>query len=201
MSTAKVITGNAESIWKELQADLNENPLGYQAEINLEGRNIFFSIYTSLDSGLDSAIPMSTIEPPFINGNYMAGYSETYLSPDINTNLEDFTFAIHHENFIDKIGKFLGMTDVVLGYPEFDKNLIVKTNNKEKLSKIFTSGDTRKIFSNLYEFKLYISHNDEKEHHSTLEFESSPAIRNINDLRKIIDAYIVVLNNIESSKL
>ena len=53
---------------------------------------------------------------------------------------------IHHEGFWSRIGKLLGMQDIIIGDRDFDKAFIVKSNQDEQVTRFFAEERIRRIF-------------------------------------------------------
>jgi hypothetical protein len=62
-----------------------------------------------------------------------------YVNPD------GFTFTIYRKGVFSDIGKWLGMQDVTVGYPEFDEVFIIKGNDEQKLQKLFSNQKIREL--------------------------------------------------------
>lgn len=60
-----------------------------------------------------------------------------YVNPD------GFRFTIYRRGFFSELGKFLGMQDVEVGYPEFDRDFIIKGRDYEKLRALFANEKLR----------------------------------------------------------
>ena len=70
-----------------------------------------------------------------------------YETTSINTALlseTDFRFILYPEDFMITIGKLFGLQDIKLGYPEFDKNVVVKTNDEAKLKSVLEGEGARR---------------------------------------------------------
>ncbi|MCW3109070.1 MAG: hypothetical protein JWQ09_3576, partial [Segetibacter sp.] len=135
-----------------------------------------------------------------LGGGFESGYETTTLTAPLHA-LTDFRFAIHEEHFTDEIGKFFGMQDVVIGYEEFDKRLIIKTNDQAKAREIFADASVRTVFQSLENFTFGIT-----THHSTdsttkdpfLELIIETGITDVNKLRTIYKAYFSVLTAVDT---
>ncbi len=117
MQEEKVVTGTTEDeVWQTITADLNKEPdiLEYSVAIEQQNRRIL------LDIDID------------LGGGFEGGYESTMLRAPLRI-AENFRFVVHHQGFIDEIGKFFGMEDVEIGYPELDKNLIIKKKHDHHL--------------------------------------------------------------------
>lgn len=62
-------------------------------------------------------------------------------------NRDDFHFKIYRANFLHGIGKKMGMQDIEVGYPEFDKDFIIQGNDKRKLQMMFENPHIRNLIS------------------------------------------------------
>lgn len=113
MDNANIISGRTEDeVWQQINSWFlaNPDPLEYTAIIEQEKRKVVLDIDIDLGGGFES------------------GFETTTLSAELKT-ASNFRFAVHEQHFSDEIGKFFGMEDVEIGYNEFDKKLIVKTND------------------------------------------------------------------------
>lgn len=185
MEETKTIAGNNEAeIWQQVNADLaNDNLLEYNVVLKQEGRTVVLDI--DIDPG----------------GGFESGYEVTRLTSKIQPQ-NNFRFALHHEGFIDKMGKLLGMEDVVIGYPELDESLIIKTNDAVKTTSIFNDLATRKLFQSLKDFTIAITHhkldnNDNEE--PFLEFEIQRGVTDSSELRSIYHAFFIILTAIDKN--
>ena len=178
------ITGNTEAeVWQKLKADLeqNEGLLEYSVVINQQGKKIMFII--DIDPG----------------GGFEGGYAFTTYSAPLQQKT-NFRFAIHKEGFLDELGKFFGMEDIEIGYPEFDKKVIVKTNDEQQARSVFSDPETRKVFQKLEEYRFEITHhknpeNNEEEPYLELVIEegiTDPAL-----LQSIYHAFLEILQKID----
>ncbi|MCY7422522.1 MAG: hypothetical protein LH478_12360, partial [Chitinophagaceae bacterium] len=127
MSTElRVIKGETEDeIWQQVRSDFEgEDLLGYNAL--LEGANHIVELDIDIDLG----------------GGFEGGYEITRFISKLPV-ADDFKFALHKEDFLDEIGKFFGMQDIKLGYVDFDKHVIVKTNDEARIKELFSDEQLR----------------------------------------------------------
>lgn len=140
MQEERIISGhNEDEVWSQLQHDLTQTPnlLQYRAQINQQNKIIH------LDIDID------------LGGGFEGGYATTIFSAAFR-NPDQFRFAIHEEGFFDDLGKFFGMQDVEIGYPEFDKAFIIKTNDESRVRTIFTDDEARSILLTLKDFTFEV---------------------------------------------
>lgn len=57
----------------------------------------------------------------------------------------DFSFAIYPQTKIAEVQKHFGLQDIIVGYPEFDSQFIVKGNDENKVRKLFASDNLREL--------------------------------------------------------
>src|SRR5438270_11504690 len=98
----KHIKGQTEDeVWKWIDSDLKDSVLEYHAVI--EQGNLQVKLDFDIDPG----------------GGFESGYSYTSFTALVPVT-NSLRMAIHRQEVMDELGKFLGMEDVVIGYPEFD---------------------------------------------------------------------------------
>lgn len=181
----KVFNGTTEEeVWQQLEADLSkeETVLEYTALLIQNNRKVVFDIDVDLGGGFES------------------GYAFTTFAANLLVK-DGFRFAIHEDTFLDEAGKLFGMQDVVIGYPEFDDKVIIKTNNEEKVKLLFDSEEVREALKALNDFSLHIEstdHQDNGEQEQMLVLKIEDAFTNTNALRKTYHAFYKLLLTIES---
>ncbi|UAY53271.1 hypothetical protein [Ferruginibacter albus] len=182
MENIKHLYGNSENeLWQQVSADISDDTLDYKAILQQGDTEVLFVI--DIDPG----------------GGFESGYQLTLFSSKLNN--DDFKFALHHQDYISEIGKFFGAADVEIGYPEFDKKVIIKTNDTERVKRIFADEDTRKVIAELTDFSLHINHptnNGEKQ--AFLELEIGKSITDIDELRTIYSVFYKIVQNISPTE-
>jgi hypothetical protein len=178
MTQEKIISGNEDEIWQQITADFikEDDLLEYRVVIEQQNRRIL------LDIDID------------LGGGFEGGFESTMLRSQLKS-IGDFRFAIHNESFIDEVGKFFGMQDVVIGYPEFDKKVLIKANDETKVRPLFSETSIREVFQSLddFTFGIIMHHFDGKEKSPCLELYINSAITDAVSLRKIYSAFFKVL--------
>lgn len=183
MAKTKQITGHTtDELWQQVTADLSGKEV-YEYDVALEqdGRRIM------LDIDID------------LGGGFEGGYATTRFMAPVSP-VHDFRFAVHHQELVDSAGKFFGMEDVVIGYPEFDEALIVRTNDRERTRRIFADPEVRKLFASLRYFTLHITHHhvsDQKEKLPFLELMIEDGITDPVVLRGLYEGFCKVLEGVE----
>lgn len=60
-------------------------------------------------------------------------------------NADDFRFNIYRAGMFSGIGRALGMQDIEIGYPGFDRDYVIKSNNPHKVRELFAYEPIRKL--------------------------------------------------------
>jgi len=179
MEQTKNITGkDAEDVWQQINAD-------FARGVDLHDYHV------AINQG-DKKISLDITSSP--GGSEEGGYDVTTLTAELPSHT-NFRFDIHPEDFLNRIGKMLGSQDVIIGYPEFDKNVIVKTNDEQKFKKIFANSELREVFQSLSGFSFKIDPHEEK-HGDYLQLYIQRAITSSAHLHKILRVFSYVLENI-----
>jgi hypothetical protein len=64
-----------------------------------------------------------------------------YINPD------GFRFTVYRRGFFSEIAKFMGMQDVEVGHPDFDRDFIIKGRDVGKLRALFGNARIRELIS------------------------------------------------------
>jgi hypothetical protein len=174
----------AEEFFRQFDDDSTDwIALDYSAVVTYQGKRVLVTIDNDPGGGFES------------------GYESVYFMAPLTTNNTDLRFAIHHEGFMDELGKFFGMQDIKTGYEDFDKKVIVKGNNEKLIKSLFKGQADRKVFEHLNDFKLFL-HEREDENSPVkrlyLEFDIYDSISDTVQLKEIFYAYCDVLSRLEA---
>ena len=181
MDDMQVISGNTEEeIWQQIEAGLTDETLSYEALVKQNGKEV--TIYMDIDPG----------------GGFEGGSEITQLKSALSVT-GDFKFSIHDSHFGDSIGKFFGMQDVVLGFPDFDEHLIVKTDDEYRTHRIFDDANVRSVFVLMQSFDcgIHFHHTEETDKQAFLELNINQGINDPVTLRKIYLAFYTLMLRIE----
>jgi len=120
------------------------------------------------------------IEADFVDGGFLRGGKiiakvkkwvitlDTYTISDGKTsttftrmrapyvNKDGFRFKIHRKGFFSSFGKIFGLQDIEVGFSEFDEEFIIKGNDTEKLSKLFSNSKIRELIQLQPEISLEV---------------------------------------------
>jgi hypothetical protein len=178
MTTKKHIQGSPVEIWRQINDDFATSGRisDYNVVLDYDGT------VTELD--IDSSP----------GGSEEGGYDTTVLSSNIKTS-NGFRFEIHPQDFLNKLGKMLGMQDVTIGYPEFDENVIVKTNNEAEVKQVFSDATIREVFQQQSGYSFGIVEEDGVE---KLQLSIQRAVTGT-ELEQLFTAFYKVLGTVSTS--
>ena len=126
-----------EQLSKEIQGDYIEGGFwtGGKVQAHVDNWIVLFDTYT-VSTG-KSSITYTRIRAPF-------------------KNLESLYFKIYRKGYFSDLGKLLGMQDIRVGYSEFDENFIIKGDNEERITQIFSNEKIRKLLEEQPKINLEI---------------------------------------------
>ncbi|OMQ08751.1 hypothetical protein [[Flexibacter] sp. ATCC 35103] len=87
------------------------------------------------------------------SGKYSTQLTRVIVPITLKDNLK---FEIYREGFTRKIEKLFGAQDIEIGYPEFDKAYIIKSNNEFKIKKILRNKELRDLIESQKEVNIQI---------------------------------------------
>jgi hypothetical protein len=179
MAEEKTFSANdASKLWQLVKSDMATRGDFLQYDVSLE---------------LPASKTLLTIDID-LGGGFQGGISTTTFKAHLSA-VPAFRFAIHDETFMDEIGKFFGMQDVIIGYPEFDDLLIIKTDNEEMTRLMFSEPDTRKTIQSLTNFSLFVEHTEGSP--SSLHLIINEGITAAEKLEELHSAFLSVLTNLK----
>lgn len=178
MEAPKIITGvTDDEIWSNLASDIGVEDDLLTYDVIIKQGEASIRLYIDIDPG----------------GGFEGGYEATQFSASLLADT-DFRFAIHHEDFFDEVGKFFGMQDVEIGYPELDQQVVIKTNDEQKVKRVLDDPQVRTVLTTLEDFNFGIhKHTLSNEQYPVLELNINQGITEVAALRDIYHAFYSVL--------
>ncbi|WP_066831756.1 hypothetical protein [Rufibacter ruber] len=172
METLHTFTGSTQDeIWQKVAYDMasQKELLSYSALVQLNDTQIYFD--TDLDLG----------------GGFEGGISSTNFMAPVPENVS-LRFSLHEQGWMDEVGKFFGMEDVELGYPDIDEAFIIKTNQPDTLKQLLSDPTVHQLLLKHKSCELKLHDDaDDSGHETVLTFSKDEAILNIAELREIYD--------------
>jgi hypothetical protein len=131
------------------------------------------------------------------NGKYSTTYTRM-RAPYVNK--DGFWFKIYRAGFFSDVGALLGMKDIEVGFPEFDRDFVIKGNQEDKVKALFTNTNIRKLIELQPKFHLEVK-NDEgyfgaefPEGVDELYFRVTGVMRDIGLLKSLFDLFGEILD-------
>lgn len=172
----------------------SEQELTAQLTTYLQREGDAFQHRVSLQDGQKTILLDIDIDP---GGGFESGYATTRFSAPVNA-ANDFAFTIHPEGFLADVAKLFGLQDEVVGYPEFDEKVIIKTNSKEKVRTVFSDANLRQTLSTLSNFNLQLSGGKEDGGNRKLTLEIEEGITEPAALLPLYHTFKQVLAQVEA---
>lgn len=120
-----------------------------------------------------------------------------------------FRFTVYRKGIFTELGKYLGMQDVEVGHPDFDRDFVIKGTDDAKLRQIFGNARIRELIAaqprihfevkgadGIFERSLFTEKTPEN--FDVLEFEihSRPSIKEKELLRLLFDLFAETLDEL-----
>ncbi len=190
MSFLRALFGpSKEEIWQQFSAQIGGNLVegGFWQGSKVEARHgewtVTLDTYT-VSTG-KSSITYTRMRAPYAN-------------PD------GFVFAIYRQGVFSTIGKWLGMQDVCVGYPEFDEAFIIKGNDEWKLRRLFANEKIRQLITAQPDIRVLVNarHGGFWEGEALpkgvdeLYFEVVGVIKDVNRLKQLYELFSETLDEL-----
>lgn len=118
-------------------------------------------------------------------------------------NRDDFRFKIMRQHLGHRIGKVLGLQDVEVGHPDFDRKFVIQGNDERKLKMMFANPQVRQLIS--YQPRILLELRPEAplfqrpkfpEHVNELYYHSSGILRNLEQLEDLFLLFSYALDHL-----
>jgi hypothetical protein len=95
-----------------------------------------------------------------------------------------FRFNVFRKGFFGDLAKFMGMQDIEIGYPEFDRNFIIQGNDATRLTALLSHDRIRELIAAQPEIQLSLSDSDNE-----LCFAVPIVIRDLDRLKQLFELF------------
>lgn len=163
-----------DEVWSALRAQIGAQKLQAQAgdwPVTLDEYMVM-----TMAGKVHHAIPYTRLRAPFPNSG-------------------GFRFTIHRASIFSSLGKLLGMQDIEVGYPEFDNDFVIKSNDEEKVKTLCRSDRLRDLVTAQPSFQLTIEDDDGwfgaryPADIDVLVFNVAESIRDVERLKGLYDVF------------
>src|SRR4051812_24232943 len=117
-------------------------------------------------------------------------------------NPEGFRFTIYRKGFFSDLGKLLGMQDIEVGDPEFDKAFILKGNDEDRVRVLFSDPKIRQMIQDQPQIRLEVKDSEGwfgpkfPEDVDELHFQVVGVIKDVERLKALFDLFAAVLDQL-----
>ena len=153
----------------------------------------FWDVYKVLVYVKPWTITLDTYET---GGEYSMTYTRMcapYVSDD------GFEFNIYFQDFVRTLGKLtlgkiFSVQDIEVGYPEFDREFIIKANEKSKAQELFENARIRHLIQSLMSDRIYFKAEKPVDEPRALCYTEMGTITNVERLKSILELFTETLN-------
>ena len=117
-------------------------------------------------------------------------------------NADGFRFAIYRKGPLSKLGKALGMKDIEVGYPELDRDFIIKGNDQAKMHALFANERVRELIQSQRSIRFQIKEVKGRrreglpEGTDELHFQVTGVIKGLPRLKSLYELFALTLNQL-----
>jgi len=189
MSTLRKLFGPfKDDVWKQLATEINANYIDGSflkgSKVQATAGEWTITLDTYVVSTGKSTIPYTRMRAPYVN-------------------LDGFRFKIYRKGLFSNLGKWLGMQDVPVGYPEFDEQFIIQGNDETKLRMLFDNETIRQLIEYQPSISLevkddagWLASNQFPENVDQLTFVVVGVIKDLERLKRLYELFAEILNHL-----
>ncbi len=117
-------------------------------------------------------------------------------------NVDGIRFVIYRSSIFSGIGTALGMQDIEVGFPQFDEEFVIKSNNEQKIKELLSSARIRELIEQQRHFRMEVKDDEGwfgakfPEGIDELYFCVPYVIKDIEQLKGLFDLFAEVLNQL-----
>lgn len=131
-----------------------------------------------------------------------SGYSSTTYTrirvPYVNR--DGFRFKIHKSTLFSGLGRRLGMQDIEVGYPDFDRDFVIQGNDESKVRALFANQTVRELIQTQPSILLEVHEGTLLEGFTEgvgeLYFEEEGVIRDVSRLKSLYELFAETLDHL-----
>jgi hypothetical protein len=117
-------------------------------------------------------------------------------------NADGFRFTVYRHGIFSELGKKLGMQDVEVGVPDFDRDFVIKGSDEARLRALFMDAKVRELIAAQPHIRLEVV-NDEgwfgaqfPEGVDELRFQIGGVLKDLAQLKLLFELFAAVLNRL-----
>jgi hypothetical protein len=188
MSILRELFGpSKEEIWRQLSAEIGAKFVeggflrGAKVQARVKQWNVTLDIYT-VSTGR-STHHYTRLRAPFVNA-------------------DGFRFQIYRAGIFSDLGKRLGMRDIEIGYPDFDRDFVIKGNDEQRLRQLFSYEKIRTLLQEQPDVRFEVVDDegwfgaDFPQGVDELRFQVSGIIKDLHLLKQLFELFAVTLDQL-----
>lgn len=187
-----VFKSTSKEAWKKLSREIKAKYIegsffkGHRVEYKHNNWKIYLDTYT-VSTG-KTTITYTRMRAPFINTS-------------------NFNFKIYRKGLFSKVGKTLGMQDIVIDNGIFDDEFIVKGNDELMVNKLLQKKEIRELLSLQPKLILEVKDNEGKfgpkynDNENVLSFMVTGVIKDIDVLKNLFELFSKLLEEFEANEI
>ena len=115
---------------------------------------------------------------------------------------DGFQFTVYRKGIFSELGKILGMQDVEVGFPDLDRDFIIKDNNESQLHALFGNARIRELIQ--CQPTIHLQASDERDWFGNrlpkgvneLFFRATEEIDDLERLKSLVELFTQTLNHL-----
>jgi len=188
MSILRELFGpSKEEIWRQLSAEIGAKFVeggflrGAKVQARVKQWTVTLDIYT-ISTGR-STHHYTRLRAPFVNA-------------------DGFRFQIYRAGIFSDLGKRLGMRDIEIGYPDFDRDFVIKGNDEQRLLQLFSYEKIRTLLQEQPDVRFEVVDDegwfgaDFPQGVDELRFQVSGIIKDLHLLKQLFELFAVTLDQL-----
>lgn len=118
-------------------------------------------------------------------------------------NKDGFRFAISRENLFSPLGRWLGMQDIEIGDPDFDRDYVIKATDQHQIRRLLADEELRQRFQRRPKLEIEVRDDDGwfgssrfPEGCDQLHCELHGVIKDVHQLKDLFDCFARILERL-----
>ncbi len=176
-----------DKIWRQLSAEIGADFVdgglwrGNKVEAHVKEWTVTLDIYT-------------------VSSGHSHNYYTRMRAPFVNA--DGFRFLAYRHGIFTGLGKFLGMQDVAVGFPDFDRDFVIKGNDETRLRQFFSYEKIRSLLQAQPDVRFEVVDDEGffgaefPKGVDELRLQARGVIKDVNRLKQFFELFAVTLDQL-----
>jgi hypothetical protein len=183
----KLFGPSKDEVWRQLSAEIGgdfvEGGFWRGSKVQVRVNEWTITLDTYAESHGETSTTYTRLRAPYMNR-------------------DGFRFTVYRAGLFSELGKVLGMQDLEAGYPDFDRQFIVKGNDQAKVRALFGNPRIRQLIEEQPNIHLEVKDDegwfgaDFPEGVDELRFQVVGVIKDIHRLKSLYELFAEALNQL-----